>query len=70
MMFFRRSGGAVAHCRGLVEVDDRRFPHGEQQKSVRPSYGPLVNVDSKGIPPSTSKRCWNQEFLESFASPA
>jgi hypothetical protein len=31
----------------VPEIDNRRFPHGEQQKPDRPSYCPLVNVDAK-----------------------
>ncbi len=31
----------------VLEFDNRRFPHGEQQKPDRPSYRSLVNVDAK-----------------------
>jgi hypothetical protein len=31
----------------VLEIDNRRFPHGEQQKPDRPSYRPFVNVDAK-----------------------
>jgi len=33
--------------RNLLKINNRRFPHGKQQKSDRPSCRPLVTVDSK-----------------------